>query len=209
MKGIWIFILILLPVSLFGRQKYVYDRVCGKDRMKVYYEVSHKGDSTLLYIKYGPQESWQTLDREYRTTDWHIVDETKDMDVTITCRKGIYHIFGRNGKKNLDRTEESKGKPWFQNIAYVCGKVVPCGGEKVYEAFIPGLFSCWTMLARDEGETEFQGEKTILVKTSPKGSFSKIIKFNHYLDPCSRELVGYKAVEGFPGTPVSVWTLEK
>ncbi len=188
-------------------QEYKYLRTCGSDKGEVIYQVTKDKNGTSLFIQVGEQKSYHKLDGNNRNTYWRCVDPGKKMDVEISLENGVYHITGTSNGKKMDKTEESKGLPWYQNLGYLSGTVVPDSGSVRYECFQPGPFSLHQMAA--EKYAEDSNATRTCVRAHPAGVASKMYHADYYFSPETRLLIGYKAVEGVPGTPVTTWTLVK
>ena len=203
MKRLLTVMLILVSAILASGQEYRYKRTCGKDVSYVLYKTDLTGFD--LFIQIEQQESWHKFDSEHRNVYWKIVDPRNKMSVEITLEDGEYHVCGTNNGKKLDKRVKSEGWPWFQNIAYLCGKVVPEDGPLKYECFLPGSFSLHTMtISRIPQECSAD---RICVRARPTGIASKLYHADYFFSPVTGTLTGYSAVEGIPGTPVTTWTI--
>lgn len=191
-----------LPVSA---QETLYVKQTGNNVSEVRYCASKSGDITKLFIEIGSQKSYHDIAPDGRTLSWRIVDTDKCIDVFITLEGKSYHIRGNSKGKPVDKYEQSAGLPWYQNLAFICGKVVPAEGNLAYECFRPGEFTLQRMLAATVSDDGHES----CVRVHPSGALSKMWHADYYFSDKTRALVGYKAVEGLPGTPVTTWTLKQ
>lgn len=197
-------LLLLISQSIFA-QTVKYTKKTGSQVSEVVYNISKKGNVTNLFIQVGAQKSYHEIDSKYQTVSLRIVDESKKFDVSITREGQRYHIVGVTKGKPVDKYENSKGYPWYQNLAYICGKIVKPGSTVRYECFRPGEFSLETMEASIVDCHELEG---VCVRATPTGVKKKFWHADYYFSETGRTLTGYKAVEGGPGTPVTTWTLK-
>lgn len=207
MKKLILIVILALAALQLPAQEYKYSLSRGNSTGEVIYRASKEGGITSLFIQIEEQKSYHKIDAQNRNTYWRCVDPGKNMDIEIVLENGIYHITGTNNGKKIDRTEKSKGCPWYQNLAYLSGTVVPETGNVKYECFQPGAFSLHQMEAEIVSK-ESDSERTC-VRAHPAGISSKIFHADYFFSPKTRKLVGYKCAEGMPGTPVTTWSLIK
>lgn len=204
-RFISIFLLVYAGIQPISAQETLYVKHTGDKTTDVLYSASKSGDVTKLFIEIGPQKSYHDIAPDGKTLSWHIVDISKQIDVLISLEGEIYHIRGNVKGKPVDKYEQSSGLPWYQNLAFICGKVVPAEGKLEYECFRPGEFTLQSMVANivsDDGNES-------CVRVRPSGALASLWHADYYFSDTTRSLVGYRAVEGLPGTPVTTWTLKQ
>lgn len=200
--------LLFASLAVSFAQKHTYRIECGKKTSQVTFDTTVKGDAVYLYVVLGSQKSWFTLDKQYRTKDWHVVDDVQDTDLNIVYNGGKFSMKGKFKGKQVDRTWDGKGYPWYQHIGYSAGHFLK--SETVpYNCIRPTDMEFFTMTATDMGQIDFKGMKVVRVKTAPHGAFAKLWSCDYYYDPETLDFAGYYGVEGGPGTPATYWILEK
>ena len=202
------FTLLFVAFSVSFAQKLTYRIECGKKISQVTFDTTVKGDDVCLNVVLGTQKSWFTLDKQYRTKDWHVVDEPQGTDLFVEYKNGKFTMKGKFKNEPVDKTWDGKGFPWYQHIGHAAGhflkdKPVP------YNCIRPTDMEFFSMTATDMGEVDFQGMKVVRVKTAPYGALAKFWSCDYYYDPATLNFAGYKGVEGGPGTPTTYWILER
>ncbi len=116
-------------------------------------------------------------------------------------KNGKYSISGKFNGKPISKTVKSKGKPWYQNIAYNAGLTLKNGKSLEYECFRPDNIKLYTMSAVKKGIERFDGGHTVKIEVSLTGFMSAFWSCDYYFDTATLMFVGYKGVNGGPGTP--------
>lgn len=119
---------------------------------------------------------------------------------SISLNNGIYSISGKFNGKQISKTVRSKGKPWYQNIAYNAGLTLKNGKSMEYECFRPDNIKLYTMSATKKGSEKFDGKNAVRIEVSLTGFMSAFWSCDYYFDTSSLMFVGYKGVNGGPGT---------
>lgn len=192
---------LLLSIPNYA-QTIKFTKKTGFRTSEVIYKISKDGNVTNLFIQIGTQKSYHRIDSDNQTVFWRIVDSSKDFDMSITREGNRYHLCGVTKGKSVDKYESGRGLPWYQNLAYICGRTVSPGEVVRYECFRPGEFSLVTMEARTVKCHDLDG---ICVRATPVGVKKKLWHADYYYSPEDGSLTGYKSVEGGPGTPVTTW----
>ena len=187
-----------------GAQTLRYSIECGKSRSEAVFESVREGEHIILETTIGSQKGSQTLDLDYQTLYWHMADPERDLDITVTRSDGVFRIKGRFEGEALDRVLADSGKPWYQHIGFSAGHALK-EGTTTFVCVRPTDLEMFEMLATPKGTVEFGGGKPVRVKVSPSGALSRLWSCDYYYDPESLDFFGYKAVEGGPGTPVTLW----
>lgn len=216
MKRILFLILALFASFYFtaAAQESEYTITKGGDKpVKVHWTVKKLSDgNTQLNIIFGCRKSIQVLDRNYRTLSWYLCDSDLDIDAKVVLKDGFYHITGKIKGKNIDRKEKSSGLPWYQNIGLSGGYVLKGANASVtYESVRPSNMEIYPMKSTFVEETTLNGLKVWDMKTSPNGVLSKLWSCHYYICTSTNgnRFIGYRGVEGAPGTEETVWTLTK
>lgn len=208
-----VFLILAALVSAYAAgaaERLVYTKTCGESVSKVVYVVEDRPDGKrLMKIDVDTQHTEQLLDAQLHTLYWHLVDRAQDSDVLAELHDGVFTVKGVLRGRAVDRSFPDEGTPWIQNMGYVSGKLPALKGSEVaYECFQPSNFRMRQMVARDMGVEKTPNGEATLVKCCPAGALSKLWSCV-YLFGDNGDLVGYRAVEGLPGTPLTVWTLDK
>lgn len=215
MKRILIIILTLVTISFsLAAEESEYIITKGKDKpVKVHWTVTHLNDGNFrLDILFGCRKSIQILDKEYRTLSWYLCDKDLDVDAKVVLKDGVYHITGKIKGKAVDRKEKSSGLPWYQNIGLSGGYVLKgANASVIYESVRPNNMEIYPMKSTFVEETTLNGLKVWDMKTTPNGVLSKLWSCHYYICTSTKgnRFIGYRGVEGAPGTAETVWTLTK
>lgn len=203
-----IFSFLFVALAASYSQKQTYRTECGKKVSSVIFDTVVEGDAVKLTVHYGTQLSTFNLDGQYRTKDWHLVDNVQGTDLTVKYDGKTFTMKGKFKGEAVDKTWDGKGYPWYQHIAYSAGHFMK-GGTVTYNCVRPTDMDFFTMTATDMGEVDFRGMHVVRLKVAPTGAFAKLWSCDYYYDPQTHFFAGYKGVEGGPGTPATYWILEK
>lgn len=198
-------IIIMLCLMIFAASGMAQERkfisTCGKTQTAIKWSEEHKNGKILLNTVLGKERHEYLMGSGYKTEGWKIVNPSTKTDLTITLNRGIYSISGRFKGKSISKTVKSKGKPWYQNIAYNAGLTLKNRRSVEYECFRPDNMKLYTMSATKKGIERFEGKNVLRVEVSLTGFMSVFWSCDYYFDTHSLLFVGYKGVNGGPGTP--------
>jgi len=202
MKHLLIFVLLAVGVSASAQTKTVthYHSVTKTDTTAIEWKESVNGDARHVTIEIGPQTTVIISDRDYITRQCHITDRTQGTDITITLSSGTYHIQGTFKNKSYSHDHKSSGKLWVQNISYSVGHLSHTKGDFEYECFRPDNLDFSEMQALYKGADTFRSSTVKNIRISPTGLKSAFWSCHYYLNDLW-EYVGYRGINGGPGTP--------
>ena len=201
MKHLFITLLSLFLTITAMAQERIYISTCGKTRTAIKWSEENKDGKIYLHTVQGVEVHEYVLDNSYKTESWKIVDTSSNTNLTISLKNGIYSISGIFKGKPISKTVKSKGKPWYQNIAYNAGLTLKNGKSVEYECFRPDNMKLYTMSATKKGVEKFDGKNAIRIEVGLTGIMSAFWSCDYYFDPVTFSFVGYKGVNGGPGTP--------
>lgn len=198
--------LIIMLLSLFLTittlaQERNYISTCGKTRTAIKWSEGNKDGKIYLHTVQGVEVHEYVLDNGYKTESWKIVNTSSNTNLTISLNNGIYFILGKFNGKPISKTVKSKGKPWYQNIAYNAGLTLKNDKSVEYECFRPDNMKLYTMSATKKGVEKFDGKNAVRIEVGLTGIMSAFWSCDYYFDPVTFSFVGYKGVNGAPGTP--------
>ena len=160
-------------------------------------------------IRIGDKKFNQNVDASRKTTRWHYTYAKEGTDYEVTLSGGVYTIKGKLKGKDINKTEKSKGYAWLQNISYKGGVALKRKGETLtYECFRMDDASLNTMQVTNIGQETVNGKTANHLKITPTGVKAKLWSCHEYCNPETGVMVSYRAVEGVPGTPETVWTIK-
>lgn len=209
MKRLLSALLLLACLSLNARER-VFVITKGKEtsRMTVY-EGTENGRYSYTF-DYGDSKTTKTVDSEYRSISWEIDAPAQKTKLSVTVQDDGYHADGTYKGKEIHKVIKKDGhKVWMQGLGYCGGHVLKPGESYEYTNISLHDLKAYDMKAEYVGEEERDGFKTHHFCLSAKGGLAKFWKAHYYYDVNTGDLVSQHAVEGFPGTPETVWTLEK
>ena len=153
-------------------------------------------------VKTGSQTEYYTSDANGRTIGWRLVDSSDGTDVSVSLKDGKYILTGTFKGEKVNRTEKSKGNPWFQKIEMNGLGILKGKKDFKYECISARDLKFIVMSATDKGQEKAGGFDCIKIKsTLASGIFSGMWSCWFYFDIKTSEFVVYKSVEGGPGTP--------
>ena len=132
---------------------------------------------------------------------WTEEHKSSNTNLSISLNNGIYSISGKFNGKQISKKVKSKGKPWYQNIAYNAGLTLKNGRSVEYECFRPDNIKLYTMSAAKKGTEKLDGKNAVRIEVSLTGFMSAFWSCDYYFDTSSLMFVGYKGVNGGFGTP--------
>lgn len=201
MKHLIITLLSLFLTITTLAQERNYISTCGKTRTAIKWSEGNKDGKIYLHTVQGVEVHEYVLDNSYKTESWKIVDTSSNTNLTISLKNGIYSISGILKGKPISKTVKSKGKPWYQNIAYNAGLTLKNGKSVEYECFRPDNMKLFTMSATKKGVEKFDGKNAVRIEVGLTGIMSAFWSCDYYFDTVTFSFVGYKGVNGAPGTP--------
>lgn len=92
--------------------------------------------------------------------------------MTVSLNRGTYTLSGRFKGKPISKTVKSKGKPWYQNIAYNAGVTLKNVKTVEYECFRPDNMKLYTMCATKKGIEKFDGKNALRIEVGLTGFLS-------------------------------------
>lgn len=141
------------------------------------------------------------------TLFWHLTDFTKHTDLTITLYNSNYHLKGTFNNRLYNKVIKSKGYPWHQNIAYSAGQSLTSKKTFKYECFRPDNLELYVMQAEQtNGSVIFNNQNACEVKVRLTGGLSRFWNCLYYFNAEDHQFIGYKGVNGGPGTPKTIIT---
>ena len=201
MKHIIVIALTLFLAVFVMAQERNYISTCGKTKTSVKWSEEHKDGKIYLNTIQGNERHEYILDNGYKTESWKIINPVSNTSLTVSLKNGKYSISGKFNGKPISKTVKSKGKPWYQNIAYNAGLTLKNGKSLEYECFRPDNIKLYTMSAVKKGIERFDGGHTVKIEVSLTGFMSAFWSCDYYFDTATLMFVGYKGVNGAPGTP--------
>lgn len=201
MKHIIVIALTLFLTVFVMAQERNYISTCGKTKTSVKWSEEHKDGKIYLNTVQGNERHEYILGSGYKTESWKIINPVSNTNLTVSLKNGKYSISGRFNGKPISKTVKSKGKPWYQNIAYNAGLTLKNGKSLEYECFRPDNIKLYTMSAVKKGIEKFDGRNTVKIEVSLTGFMSAFWSCDYYFDTATLMFVGYKGVNGGPGTP--------
>ena len=201
MKHIIVIALTLFLAVFVMAQERNYISTCGKTKTSVKWSEEHKDGKIYLNTIHGNERHEYILDNGFMTESWKIINPVSNTSLTVSLKNGKYSISGKFNGKPISKTVKSKGKPWYQNIAYNAGLTLKNGKSLEYECFRPDNIKLYTMSAVKKGIERFDGGHTVKIEVSLTGFMSAFWSCDYYFDTATLMFVGYKGVNGGPGTP--------
>lgn len=195
-------ILCLLLSATFGiAQERKFISTCGKTQTAIKWSEEHKNGKILLNTAQDSERHEYLLGNGYKTESWKIVNPSTNTDLTVSLNRGTYTLSGKFKGKPISKTVKSKGRPWYQNIAYNAGLTLKNRKSVEYECFRPDNMKLYNMSATKKGIERFNGKNPLRIEVALTGFMSVFWSCDYYFDPNTLLFVGYKGVNGGPGTP--------
>ena len=180
MKQIVIIAVIVCLSTLAMAQERHYTSTCGKTTKTIKWSEERKGGKVYLNTFQDNEKHEYVIGHGYKTESWKMVNASTTTDLTVTLNNGTYSISGFLNGKRISKTIKSKGKPWYQNIAYNAALTLKNAKSVEYECFRPDNMKLYTMSAT-----------------------------NYYFNSDTRMFVGYKGINGGPGTPETIISVSR
>ena len=201
MKHIITRVLILFLAAFAMAQERNYISTCGRTKTAIKWTEEHKDGKIYLYTVQGNERHEYIFGSGYKTESCKIVNTSSNTNLSISLNNRIYSISGKFNGKRISKTIKSKGKPWYQNIAYNAGLTLKNSKSVEYECFRPDNMKLYTMSAAKKGTEKLDGKNAVRIEVSLTGFMSAFWSCDYYFDTSSLMFVGYKGVNGGPGTP--------
>lgn len=201
MRHIITMLCLLLFVASGMAQERKYISTCGKTQTAIKWSEEHKNGKIRLNAVQGSERHEYLIGNGYKTVSWKVVNPSTNTNLTVSLNRGIYSISGRFKGKPISKTVKSKSKPWYQNIAYNAGLTLKNGKSVEYECFRPDNMKLYTMSATKKGIEKFDGKNALRIEVGLTGFMSVFWSCDYYFDANTLLFVGYKGINGGPGTP--------
>ncbi len=200
----------MLATSFAGAQKREYNYSCGKKTGSVTTDVLPGKDGNLeVRINMNGEKSFIICGRDFVCKSCHITDEAKENELNYVLEDGVFRIWGRLDGKNIEKTFESTGNPWFQNLSVAIGMISRKDSSFRFETFRPFDTQLTVMEAKVISREKISERDVLDVRVNPAGALSKFWHGDYFLDEKDRSLIKYTSVEGVPAvTPRTTWTLK-
>lgn len=209
MKQIVLIAVIVCLSTLAMAQERHYTSTCGKTTKTIKWSEERKVDKIYLNTFQDNEKHEYVIGHGYKTESWKMVNASTKTDLTVTLNNGIYSISGFLNGKRISKTVKSKGKPWYQNIAYNAALTLKNAKYVEYECFRPDNMKLYTMSATDKGLEKFDGNSSVRIEVGLTGFMSAFWSCDYYFNTDTRMFVGYKGINGGPGTPETIISVSK
>ncbi len=205
MKKIHLFTIVLLFFTLpILAQKTSYLSECGAQQATIVWQENRTNGKRHLDVTQGDERHEYVMNKSFQTEKWKVVNLPSQTDLTIELHNGTYSIAGKFKGKSIAKTVKSKGYVWYQNIAYNAGISLKDKRAVRYECFRPDNIKLYTMVAETQGTEKFEGMNANKITVSLTGFLSVFWSCSYYFDPATLKFIGYKGVNGKPGTPETI-----
>lgn len=202
MRTILLLAIIWLHVSFpLLAQQTMYVSECGGHKTTITWREERKGEKIYLYTTEGNDKHEYVLDNSFQTESWKVTSPLTHTHLNVILKGGKYSITGTFQGKRVSRTIASKGHAWYQNIAFNVWHTLKNKSSVKYECFRPDNLKLYTMIASIQGKEDFEGIRATNIKVSLTGFLSAFWSCCYYFDPITSKFIGYKGVNGAPGTP--------
>lgn len=193
-------IVLLLPLPILA-QKTTYLSKCGDRQETIVWQEEKMNGKIYLYVTHEIEQHEYVMNELFQTEKWKVTNTQSQTDLTIELHNDIYSITGKFKGKSIAETVKSKGYSWYQNIAYNAGISLRDRKTVKYECFRPDNIKLYTMEAEAQGVELLDGMNAYKINVRLTGFLSAFWSCSYYFDPETLSFVGYKGVNGKPGTP--------
>lgn len=205
MKHIHLYsIIALLLSSTAFAQKTTYLSKCGDRQETIVWQEKKTNGKIYLYVTQKNEQHEYVMNKSFQTEKWKVTNMQLQTDLTIELRNNIYSITGKFKGKSIAKTIKSNGYTWYQNIAYNAGALLKDKKTVKYECFRPDNIKLYTMVAKAQGIEQFNGTNANKIIVSLTGFLSAFWSCSYYFDPATLNFIGYKGVNGKPGTQETI-----
>lgn len=210
MKKIHLFTIVLLFFTLpILAQKTNYISECSGQQATIVWQENRTNGKIHLDVTQGDERHEYVMNKSFQTEKWKVVNLPSQTDLTIELHNGTYSIAGKLKGKSIAKTVKSKGYVWYQNIAYNAGISLKDKRAVRYECFRPDNIKLYTMVVETQGTEKFEGMNANKITVSLTGFLSVFWSCSYYFDPETLKFIGYKGVNGKPGTPETIIKIMK
>ena len=172
MKQIVITAVIVCLSTLAMAQERHYTSTCGKTTKAIKWSEERKDGKVYLNTFQDNEKHEYVIGHGYKTESWKMVNASTRTDLTVTLNNGTYSISGFLNGKRISKTVKSKGKPWYQNIAYNAALTLKNAKYVEYECFRPDNMKLYTMSATNKGLEKFDGNSSVRIEVGLTGFMS-------------------------------------
>lgn len=205
MKTTSLFPIILLFFSLpVLAQQTSYLSECDGQQTTIVWREKRTNGKIHLHVTQENEQHEYVMNESFQTEKWKVVNLPSHTDLTIELHNGTYSVVGTFKGKRMAKTVKSKGYVWYQNIAYNAGASLKNKRTVKYECFRPDNIKLYTMMAEVQGTEKFEGINANKITVSLTGFLSAFWSCSYYFDPVALNFIGYKGVNGKPGTPETI-----
>lgn len=201
----YLFSILLLLFSLPSlAQQTSYLSECNGQPTTIIWQEKRTNGKIYLSVKQGDEQHEYVMNKLFQTEKWKVVNLPAHTDLTIELHNGTYAVQGIFQGKQMAKTVASKGSVWYQNIAYNAGRTLQEKSAVKYECFRPDNLKLYTMMAEVQDTVKFEGMNARKITVSLTGFLSVFWSCSYYFDPETFNFIGYKGVNGKPGTPETI-----
>lgn len=201
----YLFSIILLFFSLpVLAQQTCYLSECNGQQTTIVWQEKRTNGKIYLSAKQGDEQHEYIMNESFQREKWKVVNLPVYTDLTIELHNGTYAIIGTFQGKHMAKTVASKGYVWYQNIAYNAGRSLQEKPTVKYECFRPDNRKLYAMMAEVQDTVKFEGMNARKITLSLPGFLSVFWSCSYYFDPATFNFIGYKGVNGKPGTPETI-----
>lgn len=205
MKTAFLFPIILLFFSLpVLAQQTSYLSECDGQQTTIVWREKRTNGKIYLYVTQENEQHEYVMNESFQTEKWKVVNLPSHTDLTIELHNGTYSVVGTFKGKRMGKTVKSKGYVWYQNIAYNAGASLKNKRTVKYECFRPDNIKLYTMMAEAQDTEKFEGINANKITVSLTGLLSAFWSCSYYFDTVALNFIGYKGVNGKPGTPETI-----
>lgn len=205
MKRTYLFSIILLFFSLSVlAQQTTYLSECNGQQTTIVWQEERTDERIYLRVYQGDDQHEYIINKSFQTEKWKVINRPAHTDLTIERHHDTYSVTGTFEGKRIAKTVESKGYVWYQNIAYNAGFSLNEKQTVKYECFRPDNMKLYAMVAEAQDTEKFEGMNAYKITVSLAGFLSVFWSCSYYFDPATFNFIGYKGVNGKPGTPETI-----
>lgn len=187
-------------------QEKSFESLCEKEKSIITWNKRKiENNITCLRTSQNSEIHYYNISPSLTMLSWQVIDSIRHTNLTITLYNSNYYFKGIFNNQPYDKTVKSKGYPWHQNIAYSAGKILINKKSFTYECFRPDNLELYVMQAeRKNNLTVFNNQNAYEVKVRLTGLLSHFWSCLYYFNAENHQFIGYKGVNGGPGTPETI-----
>ena len=202
--GLYLFVICCFTCEIQAQQR-TFESVCGKEKSVIIWDKKKRNNIIILNTTQNSEVHHYRFSPSLTTLSWQVVNPTKYTDLTITLYNSNYYLNGSFNNQPYSKIVKSKGHPWHQNIAYSAGELLANKKSFKYECFRPDNLELYIMQAERESiPASFNAQDTYEVKVRLTGVLSHFWSCLYYFSTENHQFIGYKGVNGGPGTPETI-----